>query len=474
MKAERRKMPKTKIICTIGPASDTPEGIRKLIKNGMNVARLNFSHGTHAEHREKIGLIRSISGELERPVAILLDLCGPKIRVGEVPPPGIRLVSGQTFVLTGRDIEGADEMVSVSYRDLSRDVKPGDRILLADGLMELVVEGESGLDVVCRVVTGGVLTSHKGVNLPTRSLNVASFTEKDHTDLLFGLEQGVDLVALSFVRTAEEVERVKALIQEKGRAVPVIAKIEKHEAIANIKSIMEIADAVMAARGDLGVEIPPENVPGIQRMLIKQAGIIGKPVIIATQMLRSMVDSPRPTRAEAADVANAVYQGADAVMLSEETAIGSYPDQAVAFMARIAASTEKDFQHDKYLSIFPKKDVSASVAYAACVLADHLDAAAIIATTRSGATARNIARFRPKPKIIALSPEPSTVKELSMVWGCIPHRVRETSDAEAMVEKAVGVALDAGLVKKGDLVVITAGHPEYMVGTTNMIQVKQA
>lgn len=466
-------MPKTKIICTIGPASDTTEGIRKLIKNGMNVARLNLSHGTHEEHGEKIRTIRSISEELDKPVAILLDLCGPKIRVGKVPSPGIQLSSGQTFVLTGRQIEGTADTVAVSYMGLSRDVKPGDRILLADGLMELVVARVNDPDVVCRVVTGGVLTSHKGVNLPTRSLSVVTFTEKDREDLVFGLNEGVDLVALSFVRTAGEIERVKALIREKGRAVPVIAKIEKHEAIANIESIMAVADAVMVARGDLGVEIPPENVPGIQRMLVKQAGIIGKPVIIATQMMRSMVDSPRPTRAEAADVANAVYQGADAVMLSEETAVGSFPDQAVAFMARIAASTEKDFQHEKYLSLFPQKDISASVAYAACVLADHLGAEAIIATTRSGSTARNIARFRPRPKIIALSPEPATVKQLSMVWGCISHRVRETPDADEMVEKAIAAALDAGLVKTGDLVVITAGHPEYKAGTTNMIQVKQ-
>jgi len=258
----------------------------------MSVARLNFSHGTHSEHKEKILMIRSISKELDRPVAILQDLCGPKIRVGEVAPPGIRLVSGQTFVLTGRDVAGSEDTVSVSYVDLSRDVKLGDRILLADGLMELVVQRVNGLDVVCRVVSGGVLTSHKGVNLPTRSLNVVSLTEKDQVDLLFGLDQGVDFVALSFVRTAGEIDRVKALIREKGRAVPVIAKIEKHEAIANIESIMEATDAIMVARGDLGVEIPPENVPGIQKMLVKRAAGIGKPVIIATQMLRSMVDSP--------------------------------------------------------------------------------------------------------------------------------------------------------------------------------------
>jgi len=464
-------MPRTKIICTIGPSSNTPDVIRNLIKFGMGVARLNFSHGTHKEHGEKIRMIRSISKEMNRPVAILQDLCGPKIRVGEVASPGIRLTTGQTFYLTGNTVEGTEDRVSVSYTQLARDVKPGDRILLADGLMELVVQKIHGVDIECRVAMGGVLTSHKGVNLPDRSLNVVSLTEKDKDDLVFGLEQGIDFVALSFVRTADEILHVKNLIQERGHRVPVVAKIEKHEAIGNIDAIMAVADAIMVARGDLGVEIPPETVPGIQKMLVKQAGDHGKPVIIATQMLRSMVESPRPTRAEAADVANAVYEGADAVMLSEETASGSFPEQATAFMAKIAESAEKDFQYEKYLGSLRQKDVNASVAYAACVLADHLEAKAIIATTRSGATARNIARFRPRPLIIALSPEPKTVNRLSLVWGCIPLWVQETPDTDEKIEKAAKAALKAGLVVPGDLVVITAGHPEYVEGTTNMIQV---
>lgn len=466
-------MPRTKIICTIGPSSDAPDGIRNLIKNGMNVARLNFSHGTHPEHGEKIRLIRSISKELDRPVAILQDLCGPKIRIGEVAPPGIRLTPGQIFYLSGTPAKGTEDRVSISYTQLARDVKPGDRILLADGLMELVVQKIHGMDIECRVVTGGVLTSHKGVNLPERSLNVVSLTEKDKDDLAFGLENGVDFVALSFVRTADEIVHVKKLISEKGHRVPVIAKIEKHEAIANIESIIAVADAVMVARGDLGVEIPPETVPGIQKMLVKKAGDAGKPVIIATQMLRSMVESPRPTRAEAADVANAVYEGADAVMLSEETASGSFPQEAATFMAKIAESAEKDFHHEKYLGPLSEKDVSTSVAYAACVLADHLGAKAIIATTRSGATARNIARFRPRPAIIALSPEAKTVNRLSLVWGCIPHCLQETPDTDEKIDTAAKAALEAGLAKSGHLVVITAGHPEYVEGTTNMIQVKR-
>ncbi len=466
-------MPKTKLICTIGPASDSPDKLERLIQNGMTVARLNFSHGTHADHQEKMRLIREISGRMQRPVAILQDLCGPKIRVGEVPGEGICLSPGQLFVLTSEAVPAGPDRVSVSYQDLHRDVKLGDRILLSDGLMELVVERVNGRDILCRVVTGGLLTSHKGVNLPTRSLALSSFTEKDEVDLLFGLSQGVDVVALSFVRTDEDIKRVKALMHRQGASVPVIAKIEKHEAIVNIDAIIAAADALMVARGDLGVEIPPETVPGIQKMVVARASAAGKPVIIATQMLRSMVDAPRPTRAEAADVANAVYDGADAVMLSEETATGAFPDQAAAFMSRIAASAEKDFHHERYLGLLPGKDVSASVAHASCVLADHLDAAAIIATTRSGATARNIARFRPRSKLIALSPEISTVRQLAMVWGCIPCLASEAMNPDEMIDTAATAALNAGLVNRGDLVVITAGQPEFVEGTTNMMRVKR-
>ncbi len=465
-------MQNTKIICTIGPASDSSEGIRKLIQNGMNVARLNFSHGTHAEHKEKIDIIRSVSKENGKPIAILQDLCGPKIRVGHVKPPGIQLIPGEIFILTSREVEGEAHCVSVSYRYLSKDVKIGDRLLLADGMMELAVERVTADDIYCRVVTGGVLTSHKGINLPTGTINLPALTEKDEIDLQFGIANGVDYVALSFVRTAQEIRRVNEIIGQKGASIPVIAKIEKHEAIENIDEIMAAADGIMVARGDLGVEIPPENVPRIQKMLVKKANEVGKPVIIATQMLRSMVDAPRPTRAEAADVANAVFEGADAVMLSEETATGKFPDQAVAFMARIAESAERDFMHEKYLRLIPQKEVSASVAHASCVLADHLDAAAIIATTRSGATAQNISRFRPKPKLIALSPEETTARKLALVWGCFSLWVQEAKNPEEMIEMAAATVIESGLVQKGDLIVITSGQPEFIQGTTNMLKVR--
>lgn len=464
-------MRKTKIICTIGPSSESPDIIRQLILSGMNVARLNFSHGDHAEHLRKIELIRSVSEELNMPVAILQDLCGPKIRVGNVREPGIRLEPGQTFILTGDDVEGDECRVSVSYPALPQEVKIGDRILLADGMMELSVIAIADNDIICKVITGGILTSHKGVNLPTGTIRADSMTEKDKTDLLFGLEHDVDFVALSFVREARDILNAKQIITSKGKDTPIIAKIEKHEAIDNIDAIIAESDGIMVARGDLGVEIPLENVPGIQKKLIRKACMAGKPVIIATQMLRSMVNSPRPTRAEATDVANAVIDGTDAIMLSEETANGDFPVEAVRFMVRIAESAEADFPHDAYLKLVPAKDVSESVSHASCVLADHLDAAAIVATTRSGFTAMQISRFRPRPKLIALSPEKSTIRRLSLYWGCIPGFVPEPGNTDQHIEQTVLSAIGTGKVSAGDLVVITTGHPLWASGTTNMMRV---
>lgn len=464
---------KTKIVCTIGPSSDSEEILKRLVRAGMNVARLNFSHGTREEHGGKIRMIRKVSGSLSRPVAILQDLAGPKIRVGVVPEPGIRLEAGQTFSLTGEESRGQADRVSVSYPGLAEDVKVGDRILLADGLMELEVRDIQGGDIRCRVITGGVLTSHKGINLPTGTIRAPSLTEKDREDLLFGLENGVDYVALSFVREAKDIARVKEIITAKGLDTPVIAKIEKHEAIDHLEEIMEAADGLMVARGDLGVEIPLAHVPLIQKKIIRRANEMGKVVITATQMLRSMVDSPRPTRAEATDVANAVLDGTDAVMLSEETASGAYPVEAVQFMSEIVRSAEEKYPHGKYLSLMPRKDVGESVAHVSCVLADHLDAAAIVATTQSGKTAEHISRYRPKRPIIALSQRPETVRRLALYWGCSPRLVADPRDTDDMIEKAAASALESGQVQKGDLVVITAGHPVWVAGTTNMLRVKR-
>ena len=465
-------LPRTKIVCTIGPSSNTDAVIEKLIQNGMSVARLNFSHGTHQEHADMIQKIHNASEALKRPVAILQDLCGPKIRVGELPGEGLRLTSGERLVLTTDACTMEDHCVSVSYGDLPSQVKTGDRILLADGLMELIVEKATANQIVCQVITGGLLTSHKGINLPTSTLDIPALTEKDRRDLLFGLEMGVDFVALSFVRSAADIHAIKRIIHRQNSNAPVIAKFEKHEAIENVDSILAAADGVMVARGDLGVEIPLEDVPRIQKMVVRKANALGKPVIIATQMLRSMVDAPRPTRAEATDVANAVLDGADAVMLSEETAMGSYPVEAVHFMARIAASAETQYPHDKYLQSPPRQNIAEAVAYAACVLSRQIDATALVATTRSGSTAVQISRFRPAQTIVALSPDASAARRLALYWGCSPFFLDIFEDTDDMVEGAAAAALEEGHARKGDHLVITAGRPIWAQGTTNLLWVK--
>ncbi|RJQ81942.1 MAG: pyruvate kinase [Desulfobacteraceae bacterium] len=465
-------LPKTKIVCTIGPASNSPEVMTALIENGMSVARLNFSHGTHPEHGQMIRLIRETSRKVGRPVAILQDLCGPKIRVGEIPGLGMQLSSGQTLILTNEQSPAHDNRIPVSYGDLPSQVKSGDRILLADGMMELLVEQTTLTEIVCKVITGGVLTSYKGVNLPTSTLTIPSMTEKDRRDLLFGLEADVDYVALSFVRSAADIHMVKKIIHRQNKQTPVIAKFEKHEALDNVDAILAAADGVMVARGDLGVEVALENVPSIQKMLVRKANSLGKPVIIATQMLRSMVDAPRPTRAEAADVANAVLDGADAIMLSEETAVGRHPVEAVHYMSLIAHNAEQNYPHNFYLRMAPQKGTAESVANAACTLAKNLEAAAIVATTRSGSTAAQIARYRPKQLIVALSPDVRAVHRLALYWGCIPTYLDNIEDTDAMVEKAAEAVMEKGHVRKGEKMVITAGRPIWAAGTTNMLWVK--
>ena len=466
-------LPKTKIICTIGPSSNSEKVITALVANGMSVARLNFSHGTHENHGAMIGMIRQASAAAGRPVAILQDLCGPKIRVGKLPDAGIRLSPGQSLILTVDKRPARENRVPVTYHALPSQVKPGDHILLADGMMDLTVERTTPNEIVCTVVTGGILTSNKGINLPSSSLDIPAITEKDRRDLIFGLEMDVDYVALSFVRTAADIHAVKKIIRRQGKKTPVIAKIEKHEALDHIDAILEAADGIMVARGDLGVEIPLERVPYIQKKLVRKANMAGKPVVIATQMLRSMVESPRPTRAEATDVANGVLDGADAIMLSEETASGDYPEEAVRFMARIAASAEEKFPHEKYLEMLPKDGTAEAVSYAASILARNLNAGAIVATTRSGFTASHISRYRPAQPIIALSPDQQTVRHLTLLWGCIPFFLKEIEDTDQMVEQAALAAVDRGHARKGDRIVITAGRPIWQAGTTNMLWVKE-
>ncbi|MBI9089948.1 MAG: pyruvate kinase [Desulfobacterium sp.] len=466
-------MRRTKIVCTIGPASESPEVLRELIQNGMNVARMNFSHGTHGEHLKKIETIRQISRELEKPVAILQDLCGPKIRTGIIEGAGIELVPGKELILTNQEVKGTGNRVSVSYSSLPGEVKKGDAILLADGMFELCVKEKTTTDICCEIVYGGLLTSHKGINLPGTSLKIPALTAKDKEDLCFGLKNDVDFIALSFVKSSDDVMEIKEEIKAAGKKTPVISKIEKHEAIENIDEILKASDGIMVARGDLGVEIPLEDVPGIQKMLVKKSVAAGKPVIIATQMLKSMVDSPRPTRAEAADVANAVIDGTDALMLSEETANGNFPVEALTFMGKIALKAEGNYRHDKFLDTSKTRDIAASVSYAASVLAESLDAKAIVASTKSGFTARQISRCRPDADIIALSPDKKALRQLCLYWGCVPSYICDPKDTDEMIEKGTKGALRTGLVNKNDTIIITAGHPMWVPGTTNMVKVKQ-
>ncbi|MGM0418293.1 MAG: pyruvate kinase [Thermodesulfobacteriota bacterium] len=465
-------MKKTKIVCTIGPASNNSDTIKKLINAGMNVSRLNFSHGTHEDHKSTFDKIRKISREENSPCAILQDLSGPKIRTGKVEGEGIKLIKGEKLTLTTEDITGKGSRVSVNYKNLPQDVNKNDRILVADGLMELEIEEISGTEISCRIITGGVLTSNKGINLPGTSLNIPALTQKDKKDLEFGISLGVDYVALSFVRNSSDIDEIKDLIKSMGADTPVIAKIEKHEAIDCIDDIIKKADGIMVARGDLGVEVPLEKVPFYQKMLVDKSVKAGKPVIIATQMLSSMVDSPRPTRAEATDVANAVLDGTDALMLSEETASGNYPVETVEYMRKIADNAEEKYPYPKFDSK-PASEASTSVPYAACVISSFANAQAIVAPTRSGYTAAQISRFRPECKIIAISPVEEVVRKMCLYWGCVPSLICNPRDTDEMLEKGGEAALSSGHVKKGDKIIITAGHPVWVTGTTNMLKVKE-
>ncbi len=466
-------MPRTKIVCTIGPASRSLEILKQLIQAGMNVARLNFSHGTQSEHLEVIGSIRSLSTRLGQPVAILQDLAGPKIRIGKIEAGTITLESGALFTLTNQQLLGNENKVSVSYPDLPKDVKPGDTLLLSDGALELEVLDATDRDVRCRVIIGGSLSSFKGINLPARSIKTASLTKKDKEDLAFGIEQEVDYVALSFVRSAADVMMAKNFIEKCGSAIPLIAKIEKHEALENIDEIIHDVDGIMIARGDLGVEIPLEKVPLVQKLLIQKSNQAGKPVITATQMLRSMVESPRPTRAEVTDVANAVLDGTDAVMLSEETAIGKYPVESVATMARIAEDAESGFPFETWMyRLGPKseKSLPEAVGCAACNLAESINASSIITFTQTGSTARLVAKYRPRRLILAMTPLKKTYHRLELIWGVVPFLSETMKNTDEMIDRAFKIALQSGLVKRGQRVVITAGVPVGIPGTTNLIK----
>lgn len=464
-------MRRTKIVCTIGPVTASEQMLKALIRAGMNVARLNFSHGDFAFHKGVIQKIRRLARQLDKPVAILQDLPGPKIRLGVVTENRVRLRSGRSFVLTTRKILGSDSGASVNYARFARSVKKGDPILLGDGEIELEAVQIGKREVRCKIIVGGILGSHKGIHFPRSSLNIRALTAKDKKALTFGIEQQVDLVALSFVRNADDVVYARREMKKQGAAIPIIAKIEKHEALDHIDAILEKVDGIMVARGDLGLEIAPEKIPAMQKMMIRKANHRGKPVITATQMLRSMVQNPRPTRAEVADIANAVLDGTDALMLSEESAAGDYPLEAVKTMAQVAEETERLLE-PRYQSLGRTKSVPEAISFAAVSLARDLQVQAFLIPTSSGSTARMIARYRPQQPIIAISPNPQTVKTLCLAWGVYPVPVKAFQGTDIMLRVAERKALRLGFVQVGDLVAITAGLPLHQPGTTNMITVK--
>lgn len=467
---------RTKIVATIGPATSSPEVLRALIEAGATTLRLNFSHGTHADHQRSIRLIRQTAFELDRPVGILQDLQGPKIRLGKFETGSIQVNRGDRFTLTSNPVVGTQTISWVTYDLLAQEVPAGATILLDDGRVEMLVEEVDRVnrELHCRVVVGGILSNNKGVNFPGVYLSIKALTEKDRQDLLFGLGQGVDWVALSFVRNPQDVLEIKEIISSAGKQVPVIAKIEKHEAIDQMEAILPLCDGVMVARGDLGVELPAEDVPILQKRLIATANRLGIPIITATQMLDSMVHSPRPTRAEVSDVANAILDGTDAVMLSNETAVGKHPVEAVATMARIATRIEQE----QGLAAIPpsikdtRRSIPNAISQAVGQIAEQLGAAAIMTMTKTGSTARNVSKFRPQIPILAVTPHVDVARQLQMVWGVKPLLVLNLPSTGQTFQSALNVAQEKHLVREGDLVVMTAGTLQGVAGSTDLIKVE--
>ncbi|MEB3290785.1 MAG: pyruvate kinase [Leptolyngbya sp.] len=464
---------RTKIVATIGPATQNADVLRALIEAGATTLRLNFSHGNHEDHHRSIRLIRQISFELNQPVGILQDLQGPKIRLGKFEQGAIQLAKGDPFVLTSEIILGTQERACVTYDKLAEEVPVGSTILLDDGKVEMKVEGVDleAQELHCRVVVGGLLTNNKGVNFPGVYLSIKALTDKDREDLMFGLNQGVDWVALSFVRNPQDVLEIKEIIANAGKPVPVIVKIEKHEAIEQMEAILSLADGVMVARGDLGVELPAEDVPILQKRLIATANALGIPVITATQMLDSMVANPRPTRAEVSDVANAILDGTDAVMLSNETAVGKFPVEAVATMARVAVRTEQEGLDRRDLENSGAYSIPNAISQAVGRIASQLNAAAIMTLTKSGATARNVSKYRPQTPVLAITPHVNVARQLQLVWGVKPLLVLDLPSTTQTFQAAMGVAQEKHLLKDGDLVVLTAGTLQGVSGSTDLIKV---
>ncbi len=471
-------MKKTKIVCTLGPATDSVATIKELINAGLNAARINFSHGSYESHGEMIEKVKQARKELMMPVPLILDTKGPEIRIKTFKTEPVNLEQGQDFTLTTREIEGDKSIVAITYDELPNDVTEGSRILLDDGLIELVVKKVKDTDIVTEVVNGGTIRSRKGVNVPDVYINLPSLTNKDIEDIKFGIKQGFDFIAASFVRSASDVLDIKNILDENdGNHIDIIAKIENRDGVNNIDEILEVADGIMVARGDLGVEIPPEEVPQVQKLLIKKANEAGKPVITATQMLESMTKNPRPTRAEANDVANAIYDGTDCIMLSGETAMGAYPIEAVQMMSKIATTTEEAINYKAKISEYNldlQSSVTNAISQATCETANNLNSACIVAVTTSGFSARMVSRFRPTCPILAVTERVVAYRKLALTWGCIPtltDSFAKGADADVFKD-ASQIAQDLGLVKSGDSLVIVAGVPVGVTGTTNTLKVE--
>jgi len=469
-------MRKTKIVATIGPASDSVEVVKELLTEGINVARLNFSHGSHQEHKQRIDKIRQASEESGIPVAIMVDTKGPEIRTKELENGKVELQSGQTFILAPGDFLGNNDKVAITYDQLANDVKKGDYILIDDGLIELEVISINGPEVVCKVINSGILKNKKGINLPGISTNLPSITEKDEQDILFAIENDVEFIAASFIRKALDVLYIRDILERYQSKILIISKIESSEAVANIDEILEVSDGIMVARGDLGVEIPPEQVPIVQKQIIKKCNEAGKPVVTATQMLDSMQRNPRPTRAEASDVANAIIDGSDAVMLSGETAAGDYPVQSVRIMSQIAMTTEAANIYKNNLNKInhqqsATRSITSSLSYAVTNVSAQLNAKAIVTSTSSGFTARMVSKYRPLAEIVAVTPCPLVSKQLLLSWGVKPFLGKETNTTDEMFREAIDAAMQLEHIQSGDLIVITAGVPVAQSGTTNLMKI---
>nr|WP_325299478.1 pyruvate kinase [uncultured Dysosmobacter sp.] len=468
-------MRKTKIVCTLGPATDREGVLREMMLSGMNVARFNFSHGSHEEHKARLDQLKALREELRLPVAAMLDTRGPEIRLKRFENGSAELKAGQEFTLTTEDVAGDGTRCAITYAELPSDVKEGDTILLDDGLVRLTVLETTASSIRCRVENDGVMKDNKGVNVPNVRLSMPYMAQRDREDILFGVEQGFDYIAASFVRTAADVRELRRLLDQKHSNIRIIAKIENQEGISNLADILAVADGVMVARGDMGVEIDFTEIPLIQKNMIAQCVACGKPVITATQMLDSMMENPRPTRAEITDVANAIYDGTSAIMLSGETAAGKYPVEAVRTMDAIAQRTEASIEYDKPVKKGKKTKLSitAATAHAACTTALDIGADAILTVSQRGVTAQMVSRFRPSTTVVALLLDPQVQRQMALYWGVEPITMPYASSTDELVDFAVQAAEEAGLVKQGDLVVVTAGVPVGVAGTTNMIRVQQ-